>query len=257
MKCFALITGASSGIGKEFAYQLAEKGYNLILIARRTELLEKISSRIKKNHKIEIEIITADLSKISDIDLLVCEITKFGNIHYLINNAGFGNLGQFEDVDWIKHQNMIIVHVMASTRLIHALLPQMKKNNNGVIINLASIAAFVPGGVYDATKGYLLNFSKGLKKSLKEYNIIVQALCPGFTYSGFHKTDEYRQSGIDLYAVIPKIAWMSSKQVVKISLKAVKKRKVVVVPGWRHKLSLLKLTRPGWICRPKTLSKTK
>lgn len=241
MKRFAVITGASSGIGEEFSYQLAEKGYNLILIARRTELMEKISSKIKTNHKIEIEIITADLSKISDIDFIVSEITKFKNIHYLINNAGFGNFGLFEDVDWIKHQNMIIVHAIASTRLIHALLPQMKKNNDGVIINLASIGAFVPGGVYAASKGYLVNLSKGLKKSLKGYNIIVQALCPGCTYSGFHKTDEYRLSGIDLYTVIPKIAWMSSKQVVEISLKAVKKKKVVVVTGWRHKLTLVKL----------------
>ncbi len=254
MNKYALITGASSGIGEQFAYQLAGMGFDLIITARRGDLLEKIAENIRNQYSCEVIIIVADLSNQTGIDYLVSEINSFDNIHYLVNNAGFSNVGTFEEVAWIKHQQMLMVHVLASTQLIHSILPQMKNNNIGVIINLASIAAFVPSSVYGASKRYLVDLSKGLKKALKNYNITVQALAPGFTISGFHKTEEFKKLDVNLYETIPNIAWMSSEDVVKISLKAVKKKKTVVVPGWRHKLSLI-ISRLGIIRRPKSLSK--
>ena len=130
----------------------------------------------------------------------------------------------------------------------------MKINNSGVIINVASIAAFVPSSVYGASKRYLVDLSKGLKRALKDYDIVIQALAPGFTVSGFHKTEEFNQLDVNLYETIPGIAWMSSEEVVKKSLKAVKKKKVVVVPGWKHKLSLW-ISKLGIVRRPKALSK--
>lgn len=254
MNKYALITGASSGIGEQFAYQLAKMGFDLIITARRQDLLEKIAANIKSEYSREVIIIIADLSKQEGIDYLITKISTFDNIHYLVNNAGFSNVGTFEDVEWIKHQQMLMVHILASTQLMHWILPQMKKNNSGVIINLASIAAFVPSSVYGASKRYLVDLTKGLKKALKGYNITVQALTPAFTVSGFHKTEEFKKLDVNLYETIPSIAWMNSEDVVKISLKAVKKKKTVVVPGWRHKLTLT-IYRLGLIRRPKALSK--
>ncbi|MFV2016656.1 MAG: SDR family NAD(P)-dependent oxidoreductase [Candidatus Heimdallarchaeota archaeon] len=238
MNGYALITGASSGIGEEFAYQLASKGYNLILVARRKSLLEAIALKITKTHNVEVRVIISDLSIPQEIEKLIQSIQDIGPISYLVNNAGFANVGNIDEVDWEKQQSLINVHTLAPTRLIHAILPTMRENNQGVIINVSSISAFAPGGVYSATKSYLVTLSKGLKKSLKDYNIIVQALCPGFVYSGFHQTTEYKDAKLDVYSKVPNFLWMDANKVVEVSLKSVKKRKIVVIPSWRHKLTL-------------------
>ncbi|MCE7737157.1 MAG: SDR family NAD(P)-dependent oxidoreductase [Candidatus Heimdallarchaeota archaeon] len=256
MSGYALITGASSGIGEEFALQLASQGYNLILVARRTSLLETIAQKIKDKYDLEVIVITADLSILEEVEMVIQRIQDINQVSYLVNNAGFASVGEIDEVDWIKHQSMINLHISASTRLIHAILPQMKESNVGVIINVSSISAFTASGVYSATKSYLVTLSRGLKKSLKDYNIVVQALCPGFTYSDFHKTDEFKAANLDIYSRVPKFAWLSSKKVVEISLKGVKKKKIVVIPSWRHKLTL-RIAQLGIVNRSKYKEKDK
>jgi len=240
---YALITGASSGIGKAFARRLAGKKYNLILNARRESLLKELAKQLEEQHGIKTVVVTADLSTKEGIDAVVDKLKGRDNLHFLINNAGFANTGIFEEIPWIKHQRMLTVHVEAPTRLIHAALPLMLENKAGVIINVCSIAALMKkGGLYSATKNYLLGFSKLLANRLKSQGIIVQALCPGLTYSGFHQTDEFK--GKDVYSAYPKIAWMTSEKVVDISLKAVKKKRVVVITGLRNRL-FMKIINSG------------
>ncbi len=242
---FALITGASSGIGKAFAIKLADQGYDLILTARREELLLELSKELEKTYHIHTIIVVADLSTNDGIDLVLAEIKNHNNIFFLINNAGFAILGKFEEIPWTKHKNMLSVHINAPTRLTYAVLPKMLENDEGVIINVSSVAAFISRrSLYGPTKTYLVSFTKMLKTRLKGSNIIVQALCPGYTYSGFHKTEEYE--GKDPYSKIPKLAWMTSEKVVDVSMKALKKKKTVVITSFRYKL-FIKLINWGLI----------
>lgn len=236
---YALITGASSGIGKSFAIKLAKKKVNLILTARREKKLDKLKEELLSKHNIEIKIIVADLSTQKGIDLVADEIKITNNLFYLINNAGFVNIGKFQDIPYFKHKNQLFVHILAPTQLTYAALPIMVKNNAGVIINVASMGAFLRNHyIYGVTKLYLVDFSKMIKKSVEDYNIVVQALCPGFTYSEFHQTEEYTSISKDAYSEIPKFAWTTSEQVVQTSLNAIKKKKTIVIPGLRNRLGI-------------------
>lgn len=232
----ALITGASSGIGKVYATKLAEKKVNLILTARRKEKLLELKNQLTSQYKIDVTIIIADLATQEGIKSVADQIKQTKELYYLINNAGFVNLGKFHNIPFEKHQNLLSVHMLAPTQLTHAALPVMIENNAGVIINVASIAAFLRNrSLYGITKQYLVEFSKYIRRSVKGYNIVVQALCPGLTYSEFHKTEEYISNKRDPYTEIPKAAWMTSEKVVEISIKAIKKKKIVVIPGYKNR----------------------
>jgi short-subunit dehydrogenase len=236
---YALITGASSGIGKTYAIKLAEEKMNLILTARREEKLNSIREELLSKHNIDIKIIVADLSTHKGIDLVTDEIKITNNLFYLINNAGFANIGKFQDIPYYKHQNQLFVHILAPTQLTYAALPIMMKNNAGIIINVASVGAFLKNHyLYGVTKLYLVDFSKLVKKSVEDYNIVVQALCPGFTYTEFHQTEEYTSINKDSYSEIPKFAWTTSEQVVQTSLKAIKKKKTIVIPGLKNRIGI-------------------
>ncbi len=236
-KDFALITGASSGIGEIFARKIAERGYDLILTARREDRLKFLAEELEKQHNTTSIIVVADLATQEGIKKVEEELVKHENLYFLINNAGFATIGSFENLPWYKHQNMLSVHINAPTQLTHAALPIMIKNNLGVIINVASMAAFIRRkNLYRLTKEYLVNFTKLLKERLKNTNIVVQALCPGFTYSEFHQTEEFK--GMDAYSRVPKFAWMTSEKVVEISLKAIRKRKTIVITGFRNKIGV-------------------
>jgi uncharacterized protein len=232
----AVITGASSGIGEAYARAFAAEGKDLVLIARRQEKLLSIAQDLERQYGIKAIYIIADISTQQGLEKVLAVIEQ-APIDILVNNAGFGNTGEFEKIPWNKHQKMLEVHVIAPTRLTHAILPSMLSQNKGTIINVSSFTAFVnDGGVYAATKAYLVHFTRSLKTALKGSDVVVQALCPGFTYSDFHKTDEYQRSGSDVYNKIPKFLWMSSEKVVAFSLHALKKRKTIVVPGFFNKI---------------------
>lgn len=226
----ALVTGASAGIGRSFAEQLAGRGYDLILVARRAERLNQLCERFKDRFGVGAEAFPADLACDADVDRLVRRIEQTDRIEVLVNNAGFGVSGFFYESDAEKNAAMIRVHVLATARLTRAVLPQMIARNKGCVINVSSLASFIaaPGAVsYCATKAYLNSFSRSLQYELAHTSVRVQALCPGFTLSEFHDLPDAKMDRRQ----IPRWMWMSSDRVVKISLDAIGSRRVLCVPG--------------------------
>lgn len=237
MDKIAVITGATSGIGKEFSIRLAEKGYNLILTGRRKELLNDVAANIRKKFNVNVEVKILDISNRDELDNFIEYIKNQNNIEFLVNNAGHGAKDTFTR-DSIKNQEeMINVHVLATVRLCHVVANKMKERKKGYIINLSSIASFnsfPTSGMYCATKGFLTSFSQSLALELLDYNIKVQALCPGFTRTDFHKKLNMDESKLRNKGVVK---WMTPKEVVNISLNNIdKKLKVIVIPGFGNKV---------------------
>jgi uncharacterized protein len=233
----ALVTGASAGMGAEFARQLAGIGYNLVLVARRREKLEQLAREIRAKHGVDVEVLPADLSNEEGIASVEEHIRGLHDLEMLVNNAGFGIPGGFVATEINASLTMIWVHVMAPVRLSHAALPGMIANGRGYIINVSSISAFsaaTGSSIYSATKGYLNNFSEGLSVECAGTGVKVQALCPGFTITEFHDTPEYKPYRIK--ERLPRIFWMRGEDVVRSSLRALKHGSVIYVPGLGNKL---------------------
>lgn len=227
----ALITGASSGIGQEFARQLARRGYQLILIARRAERLRLLAEELEPTYSITVQCLPLDLTTDEGVQQAEDCIRKNAALELLVNNAGFGLSGYFGKIAIQKHLEMIQLHINASVRLTHAAIPVFLSKNRGGIINVASVAAFVPWGnvTYNATKAYLVAFSEALNVEMKQRNIHVQALCPGFTVTEFHDTPEL---GKIRNFPLPKQLWLSSEFVVSKSLSALERGQVLCIPGF-------------------------
>jgi short-subunit dehydrogenase len=233
----ALITGASAGIGLCFARELAQKGFDLVLLARRKDRLQSVAEKLESDYAIRCEIIPADLSDIDEIRK-VADLTKqIDNLDILINNAGFATLGYFADVPIEKSMRMLHLHMTACVLLTHASLQGMLKRKRGALINMSSVAAFTltPGNVmYDATKAFLKTFSENIQLEIKDADIRIQALCPGFTHTEFHEVGDFAKFD---KSVIPNALWMSPDEVVSLSLKALENnKKVIVMPGWKNRL---------------------
>lgn len=227
----SLITGASAGIGAEFASQLASQGFDLILIARRKNRLENLSQELHEKFSIKVEVFVGDLSKLEDNYKIVSKIQDIENLDVLINNAGYGINKTFQQTDIIEHINMINVHLTSAVMFCHAAISGMIKRDRGVIINTSSTAAVNKskmGVMYTTTKTALAVFSEILQNKIKDTNIYIQSLCPGFTYSEFHDTDSMRGFQRDWF---PKKAWMAAEDVVRLSLEAVKTKQVIFIPG--------------------------
>lgn len=188
-KNFTLITGASSGIGEALAWEFAKNGHSLILVARSLDRLEEVGKEIKKKYQVEVEVIQADLSnqkKVEEIGLRIQE--KGWVVDCLVNNAGYGDWGEFHKASWEKISGMVELNVHALTHLTWRMLPDMVKRGKGKVINVASVAAFFPGpymAVYYATKAYVLSFSEALSEELDGSGVSVTCLCPGPVKSGF------------------------------------------------------------------------
>lgn len=235
----AVVTGASSGIGAAFARRLAERGCNLLLVARRGERLQTIANELAQRHAIRADVFVADLARAADIERLAQHVASLDNLLVLVNNAGFGIGEKFVEADPARHADMVSVHVTAPMRLTRSALPIMIARNRGAIINVSSISAFLPNYRsvnYSATKAYLNTFTRALHDGLKGTGVRVQALCPGYTTTEFHDTpdmDEFDR------AKVPNKLWMSVDAIVDESLSALDLDKVVVVPGWRYQLIVL------------------
>lgn len=186
MKKTALITGATSGLGYEFVKLFADNGYNLVLIARNEQKLEEIKHTFQS---IDVKVITKDLSVPGAAKEIFQEVEEMGiTIEVLVNNAGFGLMGKFQELDIKKQVEMIQLNIIALTELTYYFLPKMKHRNSGRIMNVASTAAFQPGplmAVYYATKAFVLSFSEALVEELKGNNVTVTTLCPGATKTNF------------------------------------------------------------------------
>jgi len=230
-----LITGASSGIGYELAKICASHGQNLILTARSTDLLNKLSNELKIKFHTTIEVISMDLGKPgSALKLFEIIQEKKWEVNILINNAGVGDHGSFSNSTLKKCNDMIQLNIISLIELTHLFLPQMIKRKNGNILNVASTAAFQPGpymSVYYATKSFVLNFSEALAEELNNTGVAVTTLCPGPTESGFQKA-----ANISNINVLKKAKLPSSKVVAEYAYSAMMKKEVVAIHGLKNRL---------------------
>lgn len=226
---FTLITGGTTGIGYELSLNYAKQGKSLILVARNNELLEKISTELKKQYHIEVEIFNMDLSEQGNVEKLynICHEKKLF-VETLINNAGFGLYGDFVDLPWEEQLKMMNLNILALTRMTYLFAKDMKLLKSGNILNVASIAGFFPAptmAIYHASKAFVLSFTRALNVELKREGINVSALCPGYTSSNFQKT-----AGLEGMRLI-NFTLLSSKKVAKIALKYFKKNKAIIITG--------------------------
>jgi uncharacterized protein len=231
----ALITGASSGIGATFARQLAARGYDLVLVARRRDRLEQEARAIQAAHAVQVEILPADLTRDADLKAVEERIATAPNLEFLVNNAGFGIAGRFFSLPIDGQDQMHRLHILAPMRLTHAALQGMVARRHGSIINVSSVSGFGqnPGSVsYSATKTWMSSFTEGIHMELRSIGspVRVLALCPGFTLSEFHDTMHFDRSPI------PSWMWMSAGDVVDTSLRALDRGQLFVIPGWRYRL---------------------
>ncbi|MCX5768780.1 MAG: SDR family oxidoreductase [Candidatus Hydrogenedentes bacterium] len=242
----ALITGASSGIGAAFASILAQQEYNLLLVARRQAKLEALAGELAGNHGVTADILVADLAQPGDVERVEQKIRLMPRLDMLVNNAGFGTMGHFADVELAKHLDMIHVHVIAAVRFTHAALPGMIARKHGDIINVSSGSAYLamPNAVtYCSSKMYLITFAEALAKELEGTGVRVQTLCPGFTYTEFHDTPEFQDFK---RTDISKGLWMNAEDVARESLAALDSNRAVFIPGRKNRLLIgLSRTRLG------------
>jgi hypothetical protein len=231
----ALITGASAGLGAEFAIQLAKKGFNLVLVARREKHLKLLGDGLHSKYGITITQLPMDLSVLEDINKVITFINHTDNLEILINNAGFGTVGKFYRVDPEKELAMLNVHMVAPVMLCRAVLPGMISRNKGSIINVSSLAGIIPvrSVLYGSTKSFLITFSEALRDELRNSQIKVQVLCPGFFLSEFHDTNEYNNFS---RSRIPHFLWMTSQQVVNESLDSLTNNRLICIPGNLYRL---------------------
>jgi short-subunit dehydrogenase len=230
VKKVALITGASAGLGVEFARQLRKRGHSLVLAARRNDRLSKLAKELGDARAIAI-----DLSKKDSAAKLAADIDAAGEeVEVLVNNAGFGLIGQFAELDAGRLREMIDLNVGTLTDLCRAFAPEMIARKRGGIINVASTAAFQPGpkmAVYFATKAYVLSFTEALHEELKPHGIKVSCLCPGPTRTEFGEVAGFGGNGLFDHVA------MQPPEVVQAGLDGLEKNRAVVVPGWINKVT--------------------
>lgn len=228
MKKWALVTGATAGIGESFTRLLAAQDFNLVLVARDEARLHERAAGLKEKFGAESVVIVADLATEAGC-AKVEDYIRANEIEVLINNAGFGINKAFTMSDLAKEEEVLKVLVRTPMRLMHVVLPAMKERNSGVVINVSSVASFIAGGAYSASKAYLTVLSESLSTELSSTNIKVSALCPGFTRTEFHQRGRMKMAGL------PKFMWLNSDFLVAKAWKDAVSGKPVSIPGWQYK----------------------
>jgi uncharacterized protein len=244
--CSALITGASAGIGREFARQLARRAKLLVLVARRGDRLESLKTDlISRNSRLNVDLQAIDLSEPLQLDSLVSRLdqNKIG-IDFVINNAGLGDVGPFATSDSSRNQQMMAVNMVALTNLTRALLPKMVARRRGAILNVGSTAGFLPiagFAVYAASKAYVNSFSDALRTELRGTGVSVTALCPGPVHTEFQEIA--KRAGREAEHG-PEFIHVSPEVVVGEALAAVEADRALIIPGWLMKIgmTLVRLT---------------
>jgi short-subunit dehydrogenase len=226
----AFITGASSGLGAEFAVQLASRGYNLMITSRREELMQQLAQSLISKYGVQVSIFPADLSRVEFIEQLEPVLRNLPALDLLVNSAGFGTVGRFVHVDQAKELAMMNVHMIAPVMFCRAVLPGMLARRQGAIINVSSLSGLIPirNALYQSTKSFVVDFSSALYTELKDTQVKIQALCPGFVYTQFHDTPEYTHFS---RKSIPGFLWMRPEQVVSASLKSLERNQLICIPG--------------------------
>ena len=246
---WALVTGASAGIGAEFCRQLAALGYNLVLVARREHRLQELAADMKRDFGTDSLILTADLSLPGAGSELAKRVREAGkHIDFLVNNAGYGMPGHYTEGAWDQHAAFIQLMVTAVCELTRCLLPGMQARRGGYIINVSSLAALIPGPpghtLYGASKAFLVRFSESLAAENRSCGVRVSALCPGFTYSEFHDVNGTR----GLVSQLPSWMWMNAPEVVRYGIDSVMRARlrVIAIPGRANRLiAMLVRILPG------------
>ena len=244
MAQWALVTGATAGIGESFTRLLASKGYNIALVARDEVRLHERAGELREKYGIQTFVLPADLATKSGVKSVEKYIQSY-EIEVLINNAGFGINKAFTASDLGDEQDLLNVLVRTPMRLMHVILPGMKERKSGTIINVSSVAGFIAGGTYSAAKSYLTVLSESINADLKGSGVKVSALCPGFTRTEFHKRARMKMKGL------PSFLWLNADKLVAKAWKDAQANKPVSIPGWQYKLliAIISITPRGLIRR--------
>jgi short-subunit dehydrogenase len=229
VQSWALVTGATVGIGESFTRLLAQNGYNIVLVARDFPRLQERAQALESTFGIATTVIQADLATDAGCKTIEDFIAN-NQIDVLINNAGFGINKAFTMSQLDVEQQLLDVLVRTPMRLMHVALPGMKERNKGVIINVSSVAGWIAGGTYSASKSYLTVLSESLHTELSSSNVKVSALCPGFTRTEFHQRGRMSMKGL------PAFMWLNSDKLVAKAWKDAVAGKAVSVPGWQYQL---------------------
>jgi len=229
MQSWALVTGATVGIGESFTRLLAHNGYNIVLVARDFPRLQERAKSLESTFGVVTTVIQADLATDTGCKTVEDFIAN-NHIDVLINNAGFGINKAFTMSQLDAEQQLLDVLVRTPMRLMHVALPGMKERNKGVIINVSSVAGWIAGGTYSASKSYLTVLSESLHTELSSTNVKVSALCPGFTRTEFHQRGRMSMKGL------PAFMWLNSDKLVAAAWKDAVGGKAVSVPGWQYQL---------------------
>lgn len=234
---YALVTGASSGLGADFARQLAAQGVHLGIVARRVDRLEGLAEELRKAHGVEVDVLASDLSQGASVDALLNTLSERGrHVDILINNAGLAVFGTFAEVPWDRTEQMLQVDMVTLTQLTRKVLPGMIARRYGRVLNVASIAGFQssPGyACYSACKSYVIRFTDAIAFELRGTNVTATSLCPGVTQTEF--LDVAGQPMTFYYRLL----MMQSADVVRIGLRAMQKGKVRVITGLLNTLSVV------------------
>ncbi len=245
-----LITGASAGIGAAFVRTYAAHGWDVALTGRRAERLHQIADEVRMRFGVETLVLPADLAEPSAPEKLFSDIEGHGRVvDALVNNAGFSNTGGFVPSAWADHRRFLQVLMLAPAELAHRALPGMLERRFGRIVNVCSVAGLLPatGGdtLYGPTKSWLIKFSQGLHLEVRDQDVHVSALCPGYTYSEFHDVNGSRAR---LSQAVPEWLWMGADEVAEAGYEAAEANRPVCVPGAPYKTvaALLKALPDEW-----------
>ena len=228
MSRLALVTGASSGIGREFAVQLAERGWDPVLVARDVARLEALASELRGRRGADVEVLPADLTLPLQLESVARRLRAAPAVDLLVNNAGMGVIGSFRVADAERLKAQLELNMVAPVVLARAVLPGMVERGRGGVINVSSLAAFQPGPwhtSYAASKAFLNYFTEGLHEELRGTGVRVQALCPGYT-----RTEFQERAGAPARRV-PRMLWQQPGPVVRASLKGLDRGSLIVIPG--------------------------
>jgi short-subunit dehydrogenase len=249
MPRYALITGASSGIGLAMAEALARRGRHLLLVARQRDVLESVACELTQRFGVEVLFRYCDLAEPLQVSGLLMDLEQGEReIDLLVNNAGIGTSGAFVDQDWGREQELIEVNILALARLCHGIGGLMARQGGGQILNIASVAGFQPGAWmsnYYASKAYVLNFSEGLREELRPRGVKVSVLCPGPTRTAF-----FRGAHMQVDSLEGSKLMMSPEEVALMTVRALEKNRAIIIPGWRNRLAaFFPRLAPRWLVR--------